>query len=131
VNAYTADTQSLFRYLTRQRRRLSKAALRAFDEADRGQAIIYIPTMALCEMWMVNHAESRLVDFPRLLEEISHTTQFVIVPLEFEDVAQFDAFAAIPNDHDRIIAITARRMDAPLITSDAEIIASGLVPVIC
>ncbi len=29
-----------------------------------------------------------------------------------------------------LIAITARRMDAPLITSDAEIIASGLVQVI-
>ena len=115
MNAYAADTQSLFRYLTRQRKRLSKAALRAFDEADRGQAIIYIPTIALCEMWMVNHAEGRRFEYRHLLEEISSASQFVIVPLEFEDAAQFDEFAAIPNDHDRIIAITARRMDAPLI----------------
>ena len=42
----------------------------------------------------------------------------------------FDEFAAIPNDHDRIIAIAARRMDAPLITADAQIIASGLVEVV-
>lgn len=130
MNAYTVDTQSLFRYLTGQRRRLSKAAWRALEEGRLGQAIIYVPTIVLCEIWMVNLAEGRPLDFARLLDEINSATQFVIVPLEFEDVALFDEFAAIPNDHDRIIAITARRMDAPLITTDGQIIASRLVKVV-
>ncbi len=130
MNAYTTDTHSLYRYLTNQRKRLSKAALRAFEEADRGQAIIYVPTIVLCELWMVNHAEGRRFDFGQLMRDIQTTTQFVVVPLEFDDVMMFDEFAAIPNDHDRIIAITARRMDAPLITSDGQIIASRLVRVV-
>jgi len=130
MNAYTTDTHSLYRYLTGQRNRLSKAALRAFDEGKLAQAIIYVPAIVLCEMWMVNRAERRLADYASLLREITSAAQFVIVPLEYEHAAMFDEFAAIPNDHDRIIAITARRMDAPLITSDAEIIASGLVQVI-
>lgn len=130
MNAYTTDTHSLYRYLTNQRKRLSKAALRAFEEADRGQAIIYVPTIVLCELWMVNHAEGRRFDFGQLMRDIQTTTQFVVVPLEFDDVMMFDEFAAIPNDHDRIIAITARRMDAPLLTSDGQIIASRLVRVV-
>lgn len=130
MNAYITDTHSLFRYLTHQHKRLSKAALRAFDEADLGQAIVYVPTIVLCEMWMVNHAEGRRFDFSQLMQEIQTAAQFVVVPLEFEDAAMFDEFAAIPNDHDRIIAIAARRMDAPLITADAQIIASGLVEVV-
>ena len=130
MNAYTVDTQSLFRYLTGQRKRLSKAALRAFDEADLGQAIIYVPAIVLCEMWMVNHAEGRRFDYGQLMREIQTAAQFVVVPLEFEDAAMFDEFVAIPNDHDRMIAIAAHRMDAPLITSDGQIIASGLVKVV-
>ncbi len=130
MNAYTVDTQSLFRYLAGQRKRLSKAAWRAFEEGKLGQAIIYVPAIVLCELWMVNRVEGRPLDFARLLDEIGSATQFVIVPLEFDDVMMFDEFAAIPNEHDRIIAITARRMDAPLITTDTQIIASRLVKVV-
>ena len=130
MNAYTTDTHSFYRYLTNQRRRLSKAALRAFEEADLGRAIIYVPVIVLCEMWMVNYAEGRRFEFSQLMRAIQSAAQFVVVPLEFEDAAMFDEFAAIPNDHDRIIAITAHRMDAPLITSDEQIIASRLVKVV-
>jgi PIN domain nuclease of toxin-antitoxin system len=130
MDAYTTDTHVLFRYLADQPRRLSKAIWRALKRSEVGQAIIYVPTIVLCELWMVNHAEGRLFDHRRLVQEMKTSSQFVIVSLDVEDVEAFDDFAAIPNDHDRIIAITARRLDAPLLTMDGAIIDSKLVPVV-
>ena len=129
MNVYVADTQSLYWYFVDDRR-LPKAAARAFREGEVGQALIYVPTIALCEMWMMNDAYGRVIPYSKLLDLVRTSSQFVLLPLEIEDVELFDEFAAIPNDHDRIITIAAHRLDAKLITTDLQIIESKLVKVV-
>jgi PIN domain nuclease of toxin-antitoxin system len=129
MNVYVTDTHSLYWYLT-DTRKLPKAALRAFEEGENGLALIYVPTIALCEMWMMNDAYGRVMPFDRLLQLVKASKQFITIPLEIEDVELFDQFSVIPNDHDRIIAIAAYRMDAALITSDMKIRESKLVRII-
>jgi PIN domain nuclease of toxin-antitoxin system len=81
-------------------------------------------------MWMMNDAYGRVMPFDRLLQLVKASKQFITIPLEIEDVELFDQFSVIPNDHDRIIAIAAHRMDAALITSDMKIRESKLVRII-
>jgi len=51
-----------------------------------------------------------------------------IAPLVWEDIREVHGLAALVNPFDCLIAATAIRLDAPPISGDERIRASGLVP---
>ena len=53
-----------------------------------------------------------------------------LVAFEADDVLDFDRDSAVKEMHDRMIVGVARRLNAPLLTKDANITASGLVSIV-
>jgi PIN domain nuclease of toxin-antitoxin system len=126
VNGYVTDTHSLFWYLTNSSK-LGLNASSAFDEADNGAALIYVPAIVLAELYYLNEKLSRPVDFGVEYGRISSGSQFVLLPLMPEEILGFDTDSAVAEMHDRMIVGAARRLGVPCLTKDTEIAASGLV----
>ena len=52
------------------------------------------------------------------------------MPVDHTHIPDFMQDVAVPEMHDRVIAGVARRLGAPLITSDPLIIAANLVKIV-
>src|SRR5437588_10393202 len=61
MNFYVADTHALFWYLINSSALGADARL-AFDEADAGQALIYIPAIVIAELYYLNEKKGRPFD---------------------------------------------------------------------
>ena len=61
MNFYVTDTHALFWYLINSPL-LGAGASGAFDEADNGQALIYIPAIVLAELYFLNEKKQRPID---------------------------------------------------------------------
>jgi PIN domain nuclease of toxin-antitoxin system len=126
--AYVVDTHALVWYLT-NRAKLSRRALAIFQAAERGETMLIISAIALAELYFL-HVKHRLFpDFAQVYARLAQEPYIRLVAFAPEDVLDFAADAAIPEMHDRIIVGLARRLGRPLMTKDASIVASGLVPV--
>jgi|SRR5215213_1444842 len=129
MNLYVADTHALFWYLTGSPR-LGAKAKDAFDEGARGDALIYLPTIVLAELYYLNQKLAHPLDFTAGMAALQSSSQFVFVPLEAADTLEFDANKAIPEMHDRIIVGVARRLGAACLSLDPQIVSSSLVTTI-
>jgi PIN domain nuclease of toxin-antitoxin system len=129
MNHYVGDAHALFWYLTASPR-LGSAAAAAFAEADAGAARIHIPAIVLAEIFFVNEKLKRPVDYHDAYNRLSAAPQFVLHAFWPVDVSDFDADAAVPEMHDRMIVGLARRLGCPCITKDQSISNSGRVAVV-
>ena len=129
MNHYVVDTHALFWYLTGAPN-LSPAAKAAFDEGAQGQALIYLPAIVVAELYYLNKKFGQPIDFAKNLAQIQSSSQFILVPFEAADTLDFDAHAATPEMHDRMIVGVAVRLGAACITRDNQIVGSGLVTVV-
>jgi len=129
VNAYVADTHALYWYLTAGPK-LGANALAAFLEGEQGRARIHIPSVVLAELYYPNVKYGRPLDFLQEYERLTTSGQFDFVDFHAADVLRFDALAAIPEMHDRIIAGVAYDLKIPCLTRDPAIVNSGLVQTI-
>jgi PIN domain nuclease of toxin-antitoxin system len=129
MKLYVADTHALFWYLTASPH-LSAKAKDCFDEGVRGEALIYLPSIVLAEIYFLNEKLGQPIDFATGLAALRGSSQFVFVPFQAEDTLDFETDKTIPEMHDRIIVGVARRLSAACISRDQQISASGLVPTI-
>lgn len=129
MNHYVADTHALFWCLINSPR-LGAQASAAFDEGARGQAVIYVPTIVLAELYYLNEKQQTPLDFKAEFARLQAGGQFVFVPFAPEDVLDFDVTAVVPEMHDRIIVGAARRLNAICLSTGLAITASQLVPVV-
>ncbi len=132
MKIYVTDTHPLLWHLSHDRH-LSHRARAAFDEVEAGRAYMLVPTIVLIETVLLgdrHRLSAELVQRVMGLPEDTGTN-YQLVPLDAAVVRAFRDFgpAAIPEMPDRIIAATARALDAPLLTTDPAIAASGLVEV--
>lgn len=123
------DTHALIWYLE-DSPNLSVPANEAFDKCDRGEIIIYIPTICLVEIVYLQETRRISADMKSLLDTAlaNESSGLALVNLTTEIV---DALSTIPRDTvpdmpDRIIAATAKYMGLPLISRDAKIVSSGI-----
>lgn len=126
MNHYVCDTHALFWYLTNSPR-LGAQASRAFDEADQGLAQIHISAIVLAELFYMNEKLRRPLDLAAAVQLLRTNGQFVLVPFLPQEVLDFETDRAVPEMHDRIITGVARRLNAPLLTRDAQIVQSHQV----
>lgn len=122
--AHVTDTHSLIWYLE-DNPLLSPKANDVFDACDRGEIVIYIPTICLVEILYLQEKWRISSDLKVLLDEElrSGNSRLTIANLD-ENVV--DVMAQIPRNvvpdlPDRIIAATALSLGLPLITKDAQI----------
>src|SRR5262249_13366644 len=126
---YVVDTHALIWYLTTNKK-LGQSAARIFSAAESGEARLYIPTVVLAEMFYADKKWKLFDDFALLYADLKTKPYIRFVPLNADDVLDFEQDSRVPEMHDRIIAGVARRLSAPLLTSDPLIIAAGIVTVV-
>lgn len=121
------DTHALIWYLE-DNPRLSVAANQLFNQCERGEIIIYIPTICLVEIIYLQEKRriSSLLKTQLDRELTLGNTGMIVFDLTTGVV---DALATIqreviPDLPDRIIAATAIYLGLPLISRDSKIIAS-------
>jgi len=125
---YVTDTHPLV-WLLEGGPRLSKTARDAFGDAE---AQIVIPAIVLVEIKFLYARQRITVDVSATLAHVAATPNCLIYPL---DEMVVDKLPTTLNIHDAIIVATALIYrdvlgeSVALITRDAEITASGLVPV--
>lgn len=129
MNFYVADTHSLFWYLIASPR-LSVAAKAAFDEAQDGNAQIFISAIVLAELFYLNQKFGLPIDFAETYKKLQSGAQYVLLPLLPDEILDFETDKAVPEMRDRIIVGLARRLDAACLTLDSSITNSGLVKII-
>lgn len=126
MNYYVADTHALYWYLTASPL-LGANAKNAFDEGKNGNAVIYIPSIVLAELYYLNKKHGELIDFSVEYARLENSSQFEFVGFDAEDILDFAADDAVPEMHDRIIAGVSRRLSAACLTRDSKIIDSKIV----
>lgn len=126
MNDYVVDTHALYWYLTNSPL-LGANANQAFNEADQGNALIYIPAIVLAELYYLNAKKGNPLNFAAEYQRLSQSAQFILLPFMPEDVLEFDSNASVPEMHDRMIAGIAKRLSIPCLTMDKEIVGSGIV----
>jgi PIN domain nuclease of toxin-antitoxin system len=121
------DTHALIWYLE-DSPRLSVAANQLFDRCDRGEIIIYVPTICLVEMIYLQEKGRISSQLKTKLDRelMLGNTGMILYDLT---IGVVEALATIPRDSipdlpDRIIAATAVHLVLPLISRDSKIAAS-------
>ncbi len=123
------DTHILLSYLNSDKK-LSARTRRIFQAAERGETRIVISAIVVAELFYLDRKHGIFDDFATIYDILRSNPYFQLIAFDPDDVLDFVRDAAIPEMHDRIIAGLARRLDAPLITVDPIITASGLVEVV-
>lgn len=125
---YVTDTNALYWYLT-QDKKLSKKAKVIFEAAQRGETRIVVSVIVMAELYFILQKKPLQKPFTDIYIELRSQPYFRFVPLNHGHILDFAKDAAVPEMHDRIITGLARRLNAPLLTSDPLIAASNLVTI--
>jgi len=126
---YVVDTHALIWYLLNDRK-LSQQARTIFQTAEQNQTVLILSAMVLAELYYANVKNKGFADFAKLYEDITSKPYIRFMPVDHTHIPDFMQDAAVPEMHDRIIAGIARRLGAPLISSDPLITAAGIVTVV-
>jgi PIN domain nuclease of toxin-antitoxin system len=111
----------------KQDRKLGQNASAILEAAERGETLLLISAIVVAELYYANAKHNLFADFATTYQDMASRPYFEFIPFDSSDVLDFDQNDVIPEMHDRIIAGLARRLDAPLLTSDPLIIAAKVV----
>lgn len=118
------DTHGLIWYLE-DSPRLSPAAREAFDACDRGEALIFVPTICLVEIVYLEEKGRIPSELRAQLQAHLQAgiTGLLLAPLTREVAEALPQVprAEVPDMPDRIIAATAVELGLPLISRDRRI----------
>ena len=125
------DTHPLVWYAGGSRANLSKKALKAFDRASEGRALIYIPAAALWEVsFLVKSGRFRpRPSFDLWAAAMFSRRGFEIAPLDVDVICETLNLNFNEDPFDQAIVATARLKDLPLITRDGAITDSEMVSI--
>lgn len=124
------DTHALIWYSAEQYRRLGRAALDHFRRTDAGQAVVYVPTIALAEVSELRHKGRIDLNggtFEAWLAGLLGSKTYIPLDLTAEMVEAANQLFAIPERGDRLIAAAAKVREWPLLTRDPEIAAAAQI----
>lgn len=126
---YVTDTHSLVFYAIGETAKLGRKALRAFTQAERNLATVYIPTICFFELALLLESDRvrSAPPFPEWKARVEKSGSFIVEPLRWEDIEEARSLVGLVDPFDRLIAGTANRLRCPLITRDSRIVKSRLV----
>lgn len=125
---YVVDTHALIWYLLNDKK-LGSRAKAIFQAAEQNQTILLISAIVMAELYYANGKNKWFANFAIVYTQVTNAPFIRFIPVEHTHVLDFTQDVAVPEMHDRIITGVARRLNAPLITSDPLIIAAGLVTI--
>ena len=128
TDAFVTDTHPFLWYLTDDPR-LSEAARKVFERADRGDLFVVVPAVVLIECLHVLERKRIEYDFGQLVHRIDEAPGYIVWPLDLETVLAMAQIGRTLELHDRAIVATARQWGAGLISRDGQILAAQEVKV--
>jgi PIN domain nuclease of toxin-antitoxin system len=126
---YVVDTHALIWYLTGDKK-LSPQAKAIFEAAEANETILIIPAIVLAELYYANVKNKWFDDFTAVYDDITEKPYIRFMPLDHTHIPDFMQDSVVPEMHDRIIAGVARRLGAPLVSSDPLIQAAAIVTLV-
>lgn len=119
---YVTDTHALIWHLTTDAR-LSPAARAAFDDADNGQGVIWIPGVVLVEMvYLVEKARFPATLIMQMLDLIDPPSEnYPLVPLDAGVIRALQTIDrnVVSDMPDRIVVASAKHLGLPLLSKDS------------
>ena len=130
MSVYVTDTHPLVWYATGKHRQLSPKVLQAFHAASGAEALIYVPVFVLWEIAMLLKVGRIALQEPYgdWAEHLLAQPGFALAAVDVRMLAEA-YYYPFPDPFDSVITATAKVMDLPLMTNDAEINASQLADV--
>lgn len=125
---FVIDTVGLVLHL--EKRKLEPAARAVLQETEDGQAIIFIPAMVFAEILYLSERQRINVSVADVSDYLAQQPNFIEHALNLSVIHAAQQITDIPELHDRLIAATAKVLDAKLITNDLKIQASSFVQTI-
>ncbi len=127
--AYVVDAHALIWHTLRDKK-LGHHAFIIFTAAEHGQTQLVISAIVVAELFYANSKWQFFGDFASFYTDLLAKPYLQFVPFSHRDVLDFALDQAVLEMHDRIIVGLARRLSVPLITSDPQIKAAGLVEIV-
>lgn len=123
------DTHGLIWYLE-DSPRLGPAARSAFEACDRGENVVYVPTICLVEIIYLQEKGRIPAHLKSVLDAALQAGDTGLVPasltLEIVDALMQVPRSEVPDMPDRIIAATAVHRGVPLISRDRKLQSSNV-----
>ena len=131
MSVYVTDTHSLVWYATNKYSLLSKKALTAFQQADNGEALIYVPTIVFWEIAILERLGKINLrkGFAKWSTSLLDQTGFAEAVFDLSIVKEAVAHNFNDDIFDSAIVFTAKNLDFPLITKDVAITEANLVEI--
>ncbi len=132
ANEYVVDAHALIWFLEGNPRLGPNARAAMQDPA----SVLYLPVIALAEAcWTVDRGRTSIPSVTDLLADVDADPRIVLVPLDRAILDGSLILTALNEMHDRQLVATALHLagkgsTVALLTSDANITSSGLVPIV-
>ena len=114
---FVADTHALLWWFTNSPRMSSKAS-EVFEKCEKGENIIFIPSIVIAESLSIFDKKRISFNFKNLLKKIHTSENFVIIALDYPILQKMVVLKEVPELHDKIIVSTAKYLKLPIITKD-------------
>lgn len=128
---FVTDTHPLIWFSTRKHSQLSSKVLSAFDKANEGDLLIYIPAVVLWEIAILQNLGK--INLPERFDfwssNLLRKKGFILIPLEPSIIANAVNYNFNNDLFDKIIVASAVDFDLPLITKDSAITNSNVVEI--
>jgi PIN domain nuclease of toxin-antitoxin system len=107
--------------------KLSKPAAGTFQDGIDGKAILIVHHVAIAEVFYTLQKHKQIPLFAPMLQDFRTFPYYRVEPIELIDLEHLGNIPEIPEMHDRLLAIAAKRLDATIVTRDPIIQASPQV----
>ncbi len=128
MSVYVTDTHPLVWYAAGKHRQLSPKVLRAFHAAADAEALIYVPVLWEMAMLLKVGCIALQEPYGDWAEHLLAQPGFALAAVDARMLAEA-YYYPFPDPFDSVITATAKVMDLPLMTNDAEINASQLADI--
>lgn len=114
---FIADTHALIWWFT-ESPRISTKASEIFEQCEKGESVIFIPSIVIAEALSIFDKKRIDFDFKNLFRKINESDNFVIISLDYPILQKMVDLKDVPELHDKIIVSTAKYLNLPVITKD-------------
>jgi len=101
--------------------KLSAAATQVFEDGIQGKAILIVHYVVVAELYYLLQKQGQVDLFTPMLADFQTFPYYRLEPLTLADLAALDSIPEIPEMHDRLIVIAAKRLGATIVTKDKTI----------
>ncbi len=94
MNSFVTDTHALAWYLTNDNR-ISNQALEILLDAEKGNAVIFVPAIVLAELLHISEKKRIQIDYKTVFNTMKDHPNFIIIPLDISILERMIQLSAL------------------------------------